>query len=248
MRIAEVMDINKRTMGIVMRTDDMTEVMIKQLEKEGKLKDMKKEEKQVIARRRLVDHCMSTELGIDKEEWSKCKIKKIHNEIKNDKDGKKREVMYVQMNSIDDVNKVKMKLQDFEQELNNRIIPYNHPKSYERFRKLDQYAYEIRKRGQQTKIYNGKYDYKLIVRNRGDKTKWSEIPPIVNPMDLPELRVGKLSEEDKKMDELNKLERREKAKERKEKIEKGKNKEKEETEKEVEKIIRETDQWDLKMS
>ena len=50
------------------------------------------------------------------------------------------------------------------------------------------------------------------------------------------------------MDELNKLERREKAKERKEKIEKEKNKEKEETEKEVEKIIRETNQWDLKMS
>ena len=89
MIIAEVMDINKRTMGIVMRTDDMTEVMIKQLEKEGKLKDMKKEEKQVIARRRLVDHCMSTELGIDKEEWSKCKIKKIHNGLKMTKMARK---------------------------------------------------------------------------------------------------------------------------------------------------------------
>lgn len=248
-RIEKVMDINKRTFGIVFKSKNMTEAMIKQLEDDKSVsKDMKKEDKLVMANRKLVDYFMTNEVRLPKEIWKEMKVTKLHNGTKNDKSGEVRGVIYVQMEKIEDVNAIKRELSHLTQEENNRVIPYIHPKGYERHRKLDGIAYQYRLKGNMTKIQPGRYDYKLSIKPRGDSTEWKDIAPLVNPIDLPKFRVGKLSKEDEEFDRMKIEERRKNAKEKYEEMKNKKKKKEEEMDEEMKRIISESALLNLDIS
>jgi len=140
-------------MGFVMTSENMSDKVITKLENDNKFaKDTTKEQKKKIANRKLLDHVVTKDIKVSTEDWRECKIAKIHNGIKTEKDGTKKEVIYTQFEHIEDVNMIKHYLTNLNQKENNRVIPYIHPMSYERFKKIDWIAFELRQKGQQTRI------------------------------------------------------------------------------------------------
>lgn len=69
-----------------------------------------------------------------------------------------------------------------------------------RWKKYDDIAFLIRKKwNHSTKIKIGKNDFLLCTRPKNSETKWTKIPPLIEPSNLPLYDVGLLSNEIKEM-------------------------------------------------
>ena len=55
----------------------------------------------------------------------------------------------------------------------------------------DNIAYELRKRGKQTRIWAERHDFYWRVKDRHDLRMWGEISSIITPKNMPLARVGK---------------------------------------------------------
>ena len=63
----------------------------------------------------------------------------------------------------------------------------------ERFKFFDGIAHKYRQHGQNTKIWLGRFDFQLRIKNKDDYRKWSEIPPFITPENMPLFNVGKMT-------------------------------------------------------
>ena len=79
-------------------------------------------------------------------------------------------------------------------ENNPRFVTYVDPRARKRYNAIQIVAKTIRTKSKgtiQTSIRNGKHDYLLRQKQKGDQTPWSQIPPVKLDLNLPEFEVGK---------------------------------------------------------
>ena len=195
-KIIEVMEEQRRTKGIIFKSEKMIELVVEQMEKNGKMNSkMDKASKRKIAAKILIDKFMIEEMNFDKDEWNEIEFVKIHSGKRKDKSGNYNEVIYIEFKTINDVNKFTNQIKFGNENINDKICDFIKNEAFERFQAIDNIAWQLRQRGQKTKIHFGKHDFLLLSKTKDDKRKWTEIPPRIID-DIPEFKVGKLNKED----------------------------------------------------
>ena len=152
---------------------------------------------------------MCNDMSFDKQEWNNTKIEEMHTTKKKDNKGNTNEVIFIIFEDRNDVKNFKSQLKNVSDEINKRIIPYVSQKAFERFQTIDHITYKMRRRGKKTKVVFTKYDFILLSKDKNDETNWYNVPPRILE-DLPEFKVGKISEEEKIEEEKQRDERKNK--------------------------------------
>ena len=206
-----VMTEMRNTIGIKTKSDNAINLIVQEMDKAKPNRKLTKEQKRISAARNFLEDFVKNKLKIENEEWKAMNIEKIHVGKIKDTDGLRVEVVYVMLDKTSDVSYIKSKLPDIEDAISNRIINYVHESAYQRFKSFEHIAYNYRQKNMNTRIFNGKYDFLLLVKAKGDNTKWTDIPPTIIDEDLlNDFDVGILSPEDKAFDDLNRIERKNK--------------------------------------
>ena len=74
---------------------------------------------------------------------------------------------------------------------------YVHQAAFQRWKIYDSIAYQYRQNGKNTKIWHGHNDFLLLVKDKDDKSKWSEQAPKLIPENLLiDFDIGVLNEEE----------------------------------------------------
>ena len=157
-----------------------------------------------------MDNFVTSQLGVDKEQWKKVKIDEIEITVRKDKNRIDREILFVKFKEVETANWIRSHLKNTETDINSRVIQYTHRLALARYRFIDSLRYNINNKGQKAKILLGRYDYKLVIKERDDETKWGDIPPALIPDHFPEIIVGTLNEADQQYDRVEREERKEK--------------------------------------
>ena len=212
------MDIMRRTIGIVYNSEKMVDLVVKQLEKNGKVKSNEtNENKRKIAAKVLVDSFIVNDMKYDKTDWMNTELEGLHMGKKKNTKGATNEIIYVKFKNYEDVKMIKNQLKMVTEEINDRVIPYVSHNSYERFQAIDNIAYQLRRRGNKPKMIFGKYDFLLLSKEKNDNTNWYNVPPRIID-EIPEFKVGEISNEDKKIEEVQRRERKVIQKEKNERL------------------------------
>ena len=132
---------------------------------------------------------------MNQEDIDNAKIQEVSETKLRSKDGKTISIIQIEFKSSDDATLARNYFSKLGANEKNKIAQFVPAQGLDRFRKLDSYSYSLRKQGFLVKIREGKFDYKLLKKSKSDTTPWNDIPPMINPHDLPRFRVGKLNEE-----------------------------------------------------
>ena len=197
--IESIMRDMKRTIGIETKHERQVDITIRALENERKIdKKLNYREKEGAAMKAIVDTFITKEAGIDKEEWEDTPIDKLHIGIKKDNDGNKHQVIYCRLVDPKDANRLRAKMGDKPKHIQNKLTNYVHQAAFQRWKIIDNIAFQYRKNeGKSTKIWHGRSDFLLLVKDKNDTTKWSEVAPKIIPENvLVDFDVGILSPED----------------------------------------------------
>ena len=188
----------KRTFGIETNNERQVHKTIEAMVKEKKIDPkLPYNAKEAIAMKAIVENFILNEAKIDKEDWESMVIDKFHVETKKRKDDSKVQVVYCRMVDARDVNKLRSKMADIDKEISSKLINYVHQAAFQRWKIFESMAWQFRKEGKSTKIWHGKTDFLLLVKEKSDIQKWADIAPRFIPEHLlVDFDVGKLNEED----------------------------------------------------
>ena len=240
-----IMDENSRTIGFLQDSDKATKTLIDAMIERGTIKkeeDIDSKKKKAVEA--IVKLFVTKNIGMDINEWEEMKVEKMYLEKKYNKKGIEVEVIYVRFHNRENVNRIKSKLSKVDQDTNDRVTEFIHPASRERWRYFNHAAWQIRKEeNKKAKVLVGREDFKLIVKEKEDKTRWGDIAPIWVEGNIPEFNIGQLSEEDKKEEDAEKERKKKRMNDINEKIDKEKKREKIENLKEEERLNKLIEEW-----
>ena len=188
----------KRTFGVETKHERHIDITIKAMEKEKKIDpNITYKEKESAAMKAIIENFVLNEAKIDKDDWEAMLVEKFHVGIKKQKDNSRVQVIYCRMVNPRDVNLIKSKMADKDQSVSSKLVNYVHQSAYQRWKIFDNMAWQYRRQGKSTKIYHGKTDFLLLVKEPNDPQKWADIAPRFVPEKLlVDFDIGKLSEED----------------------------------------------------
>ena len=217
-KIEETMDICNRTQGIKIGNKTMVKKVIKHFQEQGRFADkMPEETKKKVAMKFLTNKFAQDSLKFDKEEWNSIKIKELTLKEKEDSD-----IIYMEFEEFNDVMKFNSKLSNLDKADNEKIVPYITPEAWARHAAFKNMEWEIRqkKKGSKTKVRPGRYDFKLLVKEKEDPTPWSKVSPIFPPANyLPDFDVGELTDQGKEEEKAAIRAKNEKIENKKKKME-----------------------------
>ena len=89
---------------------------------------------------------------------------------------KRMDYIHVTFKELDDMKKVKKNLKNLENDQNIKVTDCIPLSLMDRYKIYDNIAYELRKRGKQTRIWAGRHDFYLRVKDRSDLRMWGKYP------------------------------------------------------------------------
>ena len=149
------------------------------------------------AMKQIVCSLYSNKLKMDRNIVKELNIEKMNYEQKIVND-KRMDYIHVTFKELDDMKKVKKNLKNLENDQNIKVTDCIPLSLMDRYKIYDNIAYELRKRGKQTRIWAKIHGFYLRVKDRSDLRMWGEIPPIITPKHMPLARVGKIKHDTEK--------------------------------------------------
>ena len=188
----------KRTFGVETNNERQVDKTIKALENEKKIDaKLSYKVKESIAMKVIVENFILNEAKIDKEEWESMFIDKFHIGTKKKKDNSRVQVIYCRMANPKDTNIIRSKMAEMDKETSSKLVNYVHQSAFQRWKIFDTMAWQYRKEGKSAKIWHGKSDFLLLVKEKNDTQKWSDLAPRFVPEHLlVDFDIGKLNKED----------------------------------------------------
>merc|ERR1712002_238339 len=84
-----------------------------------------------------------------------------------------------------------------DKETSSKLVNYVHQSAFQRWKIFDTMAWQYHKEGKSAKIWHGKSDFLLLVKEKNDTQKWSDLAPRFVPEHLlVDFDIGKLNKED----------------------------------------------------
>ena len=190
------MDKMRRTTSISLNSNKMIDLVVNQLEKNGKIKtNNTNDNKRKIGAKVLLDNFMTKNMKYEKDDWNNVELEELNTSVKKNKNGTMNEFLNVTFKEEDEIKKFKNQLQSVDKETNDRISQFISNKTYNRFQPYDNAAWQARQRGMKTKIVVGRFNFLLLTKMKSDTQSWYNIPPRIMH-NLPDYDVGKINEED----------------------------------------------------
>jgi hypothetical protein len=132
-------------------------------------------------------------LKIDSDNYSILNFNDFRDDKRLDNTNKLRQTIFVEFTHTNDTNIVTQHFVNLHNNNSYSIVDYVTKDALPRYRAVEAYAKALHKaEGVNTKIRTGKYDFKLLTREKGSNTKWSDIDPVILPLNLPDFNVGKV--------------------------------------------------------
>ena len=134
---------------------------------------------------------MKKNLKITETDWNKIEVTEI--EHTNAKDS---EIVFVTCTTREDASRISAKAHNLSNSNSReepRIIMYVDPHANKCFNAIQNIARTIRQKSEntiQTTVRNGKFDFLLRQKRKGDQTPWSQIPPLRLDHKLPDIEIG----------------------------------------------------------
>ena len=139
----------------------------------------------------LVKAWAKKNLKMDDEAWDEIKIKEIFQTNSDDSN-----IVFINCETIEDASRISSQarhLPKTSQENAPRLVMYVDPRARKRFNAVHNVAKTIRMKSDntvQTSIRNGRNDFLLRRKERGDQTPWGQLPPLDLDQNLPDFEVG----------------------------------------------------------
>ena len=139
----------------------------------------------------LVKSWTKKHMGIEDEDWNEIKVKKI-----TQTNAEESDVIYITLETIEDTTKITSKankLPKTNNETDPRLVMYVDQRSRKRYNAIQNIAMTLRQKSKntiQTSIRNGRRDFLLRQKLKGDMTPWNKVPPIKLEENLPDFEVG----------------------------------------------------------
>lgn len=190
LRVIETMEKACRSHTVMLSNDKLIEEVVK-LDKDD---NKSRFEKRQTAMKEILNNIYINKLKIEKESVKELRIEKMEYEQKLI-NGDKKDFIHVTFSDVEHNKIIKKNLINLDKNDNIKISDNIPVQMMDRYKIYDGIAYAIRKKGKQTRIWNGRHDFYLRVKDKDDLRLWGEIPPLITPHNMPLARVGKVSKE-----------------------------------------------------
>ena len=191
-RIIEMMAKQSCTVGVAPISKDHVHRVCEQLTKNGDLKKTEDYDTRINRTvKSIVKAWTKKNLGMNETEWDGIDVTKIA--LTNTENS---DIAFITFKTFEDAAKVTSKAHNLpKNNLPNdpRLIMYVDQRAKKRFDAVQNIAKTIRIKSAntiQTTVRNGRRDFLLRQKNRGDLTPWSQIPPIKLEEDIPDFEIG----------------------------------------------------------
>ena len=124
-------------------------------------------------------------------DWNDLKVNKIA--LTNSEDA---DIVFITFDTIEDaarMTSLARNLPQTNQPNDPRFVMFIDPRAKKRYNAIQNIAKTVRTKSDnqiQTTVRNGKRDFLLRQKTRGDQTPWSQIPPILLEEQLPQFEIG----------------------------------------------------------
>ena len=125
------------------------------------------------------------------DDWDDLQVTEIAQTNSDESD-----IIFVTCATRDDITKITSKVKNLPNTNDKddpRIVMYVDPRAKKRYNAIQNIAKTIRQKSDnkiQTTVRNGKFDFLLRQKVKGDNTPWSQIPPLLLDQNLPEIEIG----------------------------------------------------------